>query len=113
MKMKIAVPVNEAGNLDSHFGHSRYFAIHDTDGHQIVSEEIVQPPPHEPGVIPLWLAGLNVTHVLSGGMGNKALTVFYSRNIQALTGAPVMNAKELVNGFLNKTIQFSHNHCDH
>ena len=113
MKMKIAIPVNESGNLDSHFGHCRYFAIHETDNLQIISEEIVEPPPHEPGVLPKWLAEKEVTHVIAGGMGNRANKIFKRYNIDVQIGAPVMQAGELVNGFLNNTLQFSQNHCNH
>lgn len=113
MKLKIAVPVNERGKLDSHFGHSRYFAIHETDNQQILSGEIVEPPPHEPGIIPKWLAQKEVTCVLAGGMGNRAQKIFESCNIQVHIGAPSMHATDLIQGFLENTVQFSRNHCNH
>lgn len=86
--MKIAVPVNTDGNLDSHFGHCRYFAIHETDGNIVVMNELVEPPPHEPGVLPQWLADLAVTHVLAGGMGNRAIQLFNKQNIKVLQVHP-------------------------
>ena len=110
---KFAVPINESGMLDGHFGHCDYFAIIDTDGSQIVAEQKVTPPPHEPGVLPNWLSEKGVTHVLAGGMGNRAIRLFNQRNIDVFVGAPKMNAGELVAGFLNKTIEFSVNACDH
>jgi predicted Fe-Mo cluster-binding NifX family protein len=113
MKKKIAVPVTESGNLDSHFGHCRYFAIYEAEGSEIQSDLMVQPPPHEPGVLPQWLANLEVTDVLAGGMGNRALQLFNQQNIKVYTGAPAMQAKELVNGFLTNSVKFNGNHCDH
>lgn len=113
MKIKIAVPVNESGALDSHFGHCRYFAFLEAEGGKIVSEELRQPPPHEPGLLPRWLAEQNVTDVIAGGMGNRALQLFNSHNIRVFTGAPVMQAKELAMGFLAETVQFNGNRCDH
>jgi predicted Fe-Mo cluster-binding NifX family protein len=113
MKLKIAIPVNETGNLDPHFGHCRYFAIYLAEGGKIVSDETIQPPPHEPGILPQWLAGLEVTHVLTGGMGNRAIQLFNQNNIQVYTGAPVLHSKDLANGFLENNIRFSGNHCDH
>ncbi len=113
MKLKIAVPVNESGHLDSHFGHCKYFAFLTADGSEVISEELKQPPPHEPGLLPLWLAEQEVTDVIAGGMGNRALQLFNNHNIRVYTGAPVMQAKELVKGFLTNTVQFNGNQCDH
>ncbi len=113
IKMKIAVPVDITGKLDTHFGHCRYFLIVSTEGDNIIHDELLQPPPHEPGVLPQWLAGLEVTDVLSGGMGNRAIQLFNHNNIRVYTGAPSMQANELVKGFLDNSIQFTGNNCDH
>lgn len=111
--MKIAVPVDETGHLDSHFGHCRYFAFLSAEEGEVISEELRQPPPHEPGVLPQWLAGQEVTDVLAGGMGNQALRLFNSRGIRVYTGAPALEARELVKGFVAGTIRFDGNRCDH
>ncbi len=113
MKKKFAVPINHNHMLDNHFGHCRYFTLHDVEDEKIVSEEIVQPPPHEPGVLPQWLAELGVTDVLAGGMGNRAIQHFNRHGVNVFVGAPTLEAKELVNGFLEKSIEFSANYCDH
>ncbi|MDD2381016.1 MAG: NifB/NifX family molybdenum-iron cluster-binding protein [Mariniphaga sp.] len=113
MKNKIAIPVDNSGKLDPHFGHCKYFAIHEVEDKIIVTDEIVQPPPHEPGVLPNWLADLGITEVLAGGMGNRAIQHFNKLGINVFTGAPEMDARELINGFLNDTIEFSANYCDH
>ncbi len=111
--MKIAVPVNESGSLDSHFGHCSYFAFLTAEEDQIISEEMMQPPPHEPGVLPRWLAEHAVTDVLAGGMENRARQLFNHHNIRVYTGAPEMHAQELVKGFLNHSVEFNGNHCNH
>jgi predicted Fe-Mo cluster-binding NifX family protein len=113
MRKKIAVPINNSGMLDAHFGHCRYFSIHEIEGEKIVSDEIVQPPPHEPDVLPQWLAGMDVTDVLAGGMGNRAIQHFNQHGVNVFVGAPELEAKELVDGYLNNTIEFSANYCDH
>lgn len=113
MRKKIAVPINEKGMLDAHFGHCRYFTLHEVTGEEIVSEEIVQPPPHEPGVLPQWLADLGVTDVLAGGMGNRAIQLFNQHGVNVFVGAPQLKAEELVNGYLSNSIEFSANYCDH
>ena len=113
MSKKIAIPIDDNGVLDAHFGQCHYFALHKVEGEEIVSEEIVQPPPHEPGVLPSWLADLGVTDVLAGGMGNRAIQLFNQYGVNVFVGAPKIKAKELVNGYLNNSIEFSANYCDH
>ena len=113
MRKKIAVPINNAGILDAHFGHCRYFSLHEIEGEKIVSEEIVQPTAHEPGVLPRWLADMNVTDVLAGGMGNRAIQHFNQHGVNVFVGAPEMEAKKLVSGYLDNSIEFSANYCDH
>ena len=113
MRKKIAVPIDHSGMLDVHFGHCRYFSLHEIEGEKIVLEEIVQPPAHEPGVLPRWLADLGVTDVLAGGMGNRAIQHFNQQGVNVFVGAPEMEAKELVNSYLNGSVKFSANYCDH
>lgn len=113
MNKKIAIPINNEGILDEHFGHCKYFSLIDVKESQISSEEIITPPPHEPGVLPNWLAEKGVTDILAGGMGNRAIQIFNQNNVNVFVGAPVSNARELVAGFLDGTIDFSANYCDH
>ena len=113
MSKKIAVPVDESGILDGHFGHCKYFALLNVEDTTIVNEERVTPPPHEPGVLPKWLAEKGVTDVLAGGMGHKAIQIFNYNNVNVFVGAPQLSSGELVQGYLNETIEFTANYCDH
>ncbi|MBN1821433.1 MAG: ATPase [Prolixibacteraceae bacterium] len=113
MTKKIAVPVNSEGNLDSHFGHCKFFVLLSCDNKDVISEEYVTPPPHEPGVLPRWLAGKGVTDVIAGGMGNRAIQIFNQEGINVFVGAPILPAKALTFGMLNNTIVFNANYCDH
>ena len=65
--MRIAIPV-EDGQLSWHFGHCSEFAILETDapGRQIVRSSTHRPPPHEPGVIPVWLAEQGAAVAITG-----------------------------------------------
>lgn len=113
MNKKIAVPVDDSGILDAHFGHCKYFAILQCEGNAIISEEKIVPPPHEPGLLPRWLAEKGVTDIIAGGMGQKAIQLFNNGGVNAFVGAPKNNAKELAEGLLNETLQFTANYCDH
>ncbi|MFW5774362.1 MAG: NifB/NifX family molybdenum-iron cluster-binding protein [Tangfeifania sp.] len=110
---KIAVPTDNSGVLDGHFGHCEFFTIINVKNGEIVSEEKVVPPPHEPGLLPKWLAEKNVTDILAGGMGNRAIQIFNQNGVNVFVGAPKMNATELVKGFLDKSVEFAANYCDH
>ena len=112
MNKKIAIPVNN-GILDAHFGHAKQFAIITLNDSQIINELIMDAPPHEPGLLPKLLSEKGVTDVLVGGMGNKAIQLFQKAGVNVFVGAPQLAIRNLIDGFVNKTISFSANYCDH
>lgn len=112
--MKIAIPM--AGkNLCMHFGHCEQFAIIEADeaARTIQSVTLLTPPPHEPGLLPRWIAEHGVSLVIAGGMGARAQQLFAERNIVVLTGAPTLPPEELVNQWLHQTLELGNNVCDH
>lgn len=112
--MKIAVPVAN-GCLALHFGHCETFALIDVDpqNKNITGKEEIQPPPHEPGLLPRWLAEKGATHIIAGGMGQRAQTLFTASGIEVLVGAPAETPEQLVNKFLAGTLETGINACDH
>ena len=42
-----------------------------------------------------------------------AIDLFNERGINVFVGAPAQTPEDLVNGFLNETLSFSANYCDH
>lgn len=112
--MRIAVPVT-AGKLSAHFGHCEQFAIIDvdSDSKDIQSEELITPPLLEPGVLPKWLAGLNVELIIAGGMGQRAQGLFEQNNIDVAVGAPENEPRQLVLQYLAGQLQYGQNICDH
>ena len=109
---RIAIPL-ENGRLCSHFGHCEQFAIIDVENNTITGEELLTPPPHEPGLLPAWLAQKGVTDVIAGGMGQRALDLFAAQNINVNVGAQTKKPGDLVNEWINKTLQTGANVCDH
>jgi ATP-binding protein involved in chromosome partitioning len=112
--MGIAVPVM-GGVLLAHFGHCEQFAIIDVDhdSKEIRSNGLVTPPPHEPGVLLKWLAGLNVRLIIAGGMGQRAQRLFEQNNVEVAVGAPQSEPEELVLQYLAGRLQCGRNVCDH
>jgi len=112
MKKRIAIPL-ENGILCSHFGHCQQFAIIDADIEKISAAQLITPPPHEPGLLPGWLAEKGVTDVIAGGMGQRAISLFNSEKINVFVGAPVKSPEELANDLLNNRLESGANYCDH
>lgn len=112
--MKIAIPVAE-GKLCMHFGHCEEFALIDVDssGKKITATANVEAPPHQPGLLPKWLAEKGVTCVIAGGMGQRAVGLFNERGIQVITGAPAEAPEKIVTDFLNNALATGANVCDH
>ncbi len=112
MKKRIAVPL-ENGILCAHFGHCQQFAIIDTNKNIITEEQLITPPPHEPGLLPGWLAEKGVTDVIAGGMGQRAIGLFNQQKINVFVGAPIKAPKELASDLLSDTLKAGANYCDH
>jgi ATP-binding protein involved in chromosome partitioning len=112
--MKIAVPVVK-GELCRHFGHCEYFAIFDVDTSKrsILNRNDIPSPPHEPGVLPLWLSRQGADVIIAGGIGSRARTLFTDHGIDVITGAPTESPENLVSGFLSGTLVTTANECDH
>ena len=112
LKKKIAIPISD-GELDTHFGHCKQFAVIDTEGENIVETNYLEAPPHQPGLLPRWLPERGVTDVIAGGMGQRAIELFNARGVNVFVGAPKLSPEKLVKGYLEKSILFSSNLCDH
>jgi len=112
--MRIAIPLTE-GKLSQHFGHCRQFAVVDvdSDGKSILKKELLDPPVHEPGVLPKWLSGIQVNLIIAGGMGQRAQQLFEQSGVSVLVGAPSESPEEIVEAYLNGTLVAGENICDH
>ena len=112
--MKIAIPLAD-GRLAMHFGHCQSFALIEVDMEKaaILKREDIQAPPHEPGLLPPWLAERGVQMIIAGGMGQRALTLFVGKGIKVLVGAAAETPEQLVNDYLSGKLQLGGNVCDH
>ncbi|MCF8039325.1 MAG: P-loop NTPase [Desulfohalobiaceae bacterium] len=113
-RLKIAVPT-EKGKLCAHFGHCEQFTLItvDRDKQTIQDIELLSPPPHEPGVLPQWLAQQQADMVIAGGLGAKAQELLQQMDIQVITGAAADAPEELVNSYLRGDLATGANVCDH
>jgi predicted Fe-Mo cluster-binding NifX family protein/predicted RNA-binding Zn-ribbon protein involved in translation (DUF1610 family) len=112
--VRIAIPV-ENGRLSMHFGHCELFALMDVDlsAKKTLGREDVQAPPHQPGLLPPWLAERGVNLIIAGGMGQRAQALFKEHGVKVLVGAPAETPESLVETYLAGTLQSGENVCDH
>lgn len=112
--MKIAVPVVN-GELSMHFGHCEKFVMIDADKETgtVSGSESLEAPPHQPGLLPSWLAERDVNIIIAGGMGLKAQQLFEQKGITVVTGAPMKKPEELVELYLRDALETGENYCDH
>lgn len=112
MRRKVAVPV-ENGILTAHFGHAKLFSIIDMEDDKIIDEEVLVPPPHEPGVLPAWLHKLGATDIITGGMGQRAIQLLLNNNINVFVGVAQKSATELAVDLAMNRLDGGANYCDH
>lgn len=108
---RIAIAADGSG-VSSHFGHCERFAIYHIRDGQVVHQEFVLNPGHEPGKLPRLLASCGITHVLAGGMGMKAVQLFEQHGIGVTLGVqgPVDDIAEC---FAQDRIVAGESTCNH
>lgn len=112
MTKLIAIPLNQNGILDSHFGHCKIFSLMHIENNKIIKEERLVPPPHKPGLLPKWLSNKGVTDILAGGIGQKAIDRLNFFEVNVFVGADLRTAKELTESFLAKELELKANYCN-
>ena len=112
--VKIAIPLAQ-GRLCQHFGHCEHFALFsvNTEDKSILQTEQLTPPPHEPGVLPKWLAQQKADLVIAGGMGSRARQLLEEKGIRIITGASEEEAEKIVRAWLAGELITGENVCDH
>lgn len=112
--MKIALPVAQR-RVCMHFGHCEEFAVVsvDIEKKSILNTEFIPSPPHQPGMLPGWLAEMDVNVVLAGGMGRRAQAFFNQYGIELILGVTSGEPEQVVLDYLNGTLETGDNICDH
>ena len=111
--MRIAIPVLD-GVLSGHFGHPQFFAFLELDEQgSVTGREDIVPPPHQPGVLPGWVAQQGANVVLVGGIGARAVQLFEQHGVAVVTGCPTQTPEELAKTYHAGTLKGGQNTCDH
>jgi MinD superfamily P-loop ATPase/predicted Fe-Mo cluster-binding NifX family protein len=112
--MRIAIPL-AGGKLSMHFGHCESFALVDVDptAKKILKREDMGAPPHQPGLLPPWLAKRGAQMIIAGGMGQRAQGLFAEQGIRVVLGASAETPERLVGDYIAGTLEVGENLCDH
>ncbi|MBN2307542.1 MAG: NifB/NifX family molybdenum-iron cluster-binding protein [Candidatus Hydrogenedentes bacterium] len=112
--MRIAIPLFQ-GRLSAHFGHCQQFALVDADDetNSVRGTELLDAPPHQPGLLPAWLAEHGARLIIAGGMGRRALDLFAAQGIEVVTGAAQDTPEAIVAAYLEGRLESGGNICDH
>lgn len=78
-----------------------------------MKREDVDAPPHQPGLLPLWLAERGANMIIAGGMGQRAQELFAQQGIKVVVGVPAETPERLVSAYLDGILQTGENICDH
>jgi ATP-binding protein involved in chromosome partitioning len=111
---RVCVPVAD-GKIFDHFGHAPQFAFFDVDpasGH-IGTPSLADPPPHEPGILPEWLAAQRANVVLVGRMGGRAKALLEQCGIEAVTGVTETDPYAAVAAYARGELESQETTCDH
>ncbi len=112
MKRTFAIPTF-GGKSCAHFGHCESFAVVEVNETVIGAVEFMDPPAHQPGTYPRFLAEQGVNIVIAGGMGAMAQNLFQENNIEVHMGVGVEEPGILVAQFLKNELQTGDNLCNH
>ena len=112
--MRVAVPVLD-GLLSSHFGGSPAVALFDVDPvtKKILSRLDLPMPPHQPGLLPVWLKDQGTQVVICGGIGGRAQAIFAQAGIQLVAGAAPDKPETIVTAWLDGRLENSPKPCNH
>lgn len=83
--MKIAIPT-EKGMVSAHFGRCPEFTIVEISDGKAGEIKVVANPGHEPGKIPVFLKNMDVSAIITGGMGRRAIELFEQMGIKYYLG---------------------------
>ena len=111
---RFAMPLAN-GMVSAHFGHAEKFMFidWDMDNNVALKTEEKDPPPHEPGVLPRWIADEKANIMFTGGIGPAAQQILEQKGVQVVAGITGGKPLEVVEQYVNGQLESTNNTCDH
>ena len=112
--MRIAIPTT-GQCLEQHFGHCERFVFLDVDREKkrIISTMEIKAPEHQPGLLPPWLKEHDVTHIIAGGIGDRARSLCSELSIDVIAGARSEEPDVLAQQYLDGQLATTDCVCEH
>jgi predicted Fe-Mo cluster-binding NifX family protein len=109
--MKAAISTDQ-GQVSAHFGRCPSYTIVEIEKGQILKQEEIPNPGHQPGFLPQYLSKINVNCIIAGGMGPRAQSLFAQKNIETIIGVqgPV---DKVIEKLINQELEIGEDLCDH
>ena len=103
------------GVLTPHFGHCVEFAQIDVNAEtgEILANEKTPAPPHQPGLLPTWLAERGADLVIVGGMGQRARDLLEREGVEVIVGVSPDTPEAIVARWHKGSVADGDNLCDH
>jgi predicted Fe-Mo cluster-binding NifX family protein len=84
--MKVCIACTER-KVARNFGKAAEFLVMDVEEGRVISATVVPNPGREKVKVPMFVAGLGVTHVIAGGIGNPAIGALKGESVEVISGA--------------------------
>lgn len=101
--MKVAFPVFQ-GAISDHFGRSEGFLMVTIEEGELKSREMIDAPPHQPGLLPRLLMEYKIDCIVTGGLGMKAQAMFQESGVQVISGISG-SVEEALGKFMSGTLE--------
>lgn len=110
-RFKIAVPVNDKGNVDQHFAEAKEFALYETSGRQVVKRDAMNTEGFTPEKLADELRSEGVGVVISGGIKPESKEALTAAGLKLVPGV-LGSAEDAVTKFLNNDLSYSDDKFD-
>jgi predicted Fe-Mo cluster-binding NifX family protein len=107
--MKIAIPT-EGEEVSLHFGRAPEFTLIEIEEGKVAKREKIANPGHQAGFLPSFLSDSGVTHVVTGGAGQRAQSLFAQYSIELLVGV-TGKVDEVIEKIVHGSLEGSESFC--
>lgn len=110
--MKLAIPTAD-GKLCAHFGHCEAFTFAEVNPEtkEIINIETKIPEEGISCQSASWISEQGANKILAGGMGMRPMMIFAQNGVEVVAGCPELPIREVVEKYLNNTLESGENSC--
>jgi len=109
--MRVAIST-DGDRVAAHFGRCEAYTLIDLSDGEVIKQERIPNPGHQPGFLPAYLAERGVHCIVAGGMGPRAKTLFDEKQINAIVGVSC-SVGEAIEGLRQGALAGGASLCDH